>query len=59
MSGYKDSSIVANEEDQVVDACDLCGEAIHSGQVVWKVGSEMYCNRSCLESGLQIVTLKI
>ncbi|MGN7470371.1 hypothetical protein [Brevibacillus sp. SAFN-007a] len=58
MGGFKESAITS-ENDQDVDICDHCGEAIYSGQVVWKVGSEMYCNRSCLESGIQIVTLRV
>lgn len=59
MNAFKEALIHAEEEEHIVDVCDHCGEAIHTGQTVWKVGGEMYCNRSCLDSGLQVITLKI
>jgi len=58
MSAYKEMAI-SDREDQIVDICDQCSGGIHKGQQVWKVGSEIYCCRDCLQTGLQIVTLRI
>ncbi|ASJ54232.1 hypothetical protein BP422_12145 [Brevibacillus formosus] len=58
MNDYKEATIQQDDEDQIVDICDQCSQAVYSGQQVWKVGSEIYCSGSCLESGLQITTYK-
>lgn len=58
MNAYKEATILQEDEEQIVDICDQCSQVIYKGQQVWKVGSEIYCNGSCLESGLQIITYK-
>lgn len=59
MGTYKETVIPEVEEDQEVGICEECGTDIHTGQIVWKVGSDMYCSQSCLQSGLKIITLRI
>lgn len=59
MSAYKESTIASVDDDQVVEFCDHCGGDIQKGQTAWKVGSDMYCSQSCLQSGLEIVTLRL
>jgi len=58
MGAYKEMTISDNQEEQIDDTCDHCSGEVHKGQIVWRVGSEVYCCREGFESVFKIVPMR-
>lgn len=47
------------QEEKVVDRCEYegCGGEIYAGQLVWRVGSEVFCCRGCMLTNIGAVKI--
>lgn len=45
------------QEETVVDECDECGGEIYRGQMVWRVGADLYCKKDCLLQNIGAVVI--
>ncbi|MCM3589649.1 hypothetical protein M4D58_03270 [Brevibacillus borstelensis] len=54
MGAFK-ASVIPDKSDKLVDHCDDCGSPIYSGQEVWKIGGNLYCNTDCFKTAINAV----
>ncbi|MBG9786917.1 hypothetical protein [Brevibacillus laterosporus] len=50
---------MGEQETEVFDHCDECGNEIYVGQKVWKSGIALFCTLRCLQDSMRIEFVKI